>query len=145
MACPFIMNMQPYLKTAMAPKTPSSVTAFVALLHHELLHHLLDNTEGEDFKEFSKLMQKYDALLKKTENAKEDSFVVSTDNVLAHIHLMALQKTTYEKLGRSDLLAEAENTYLNVIGGAYAKAWEIVKQEGAEPFLAELQEFNRKP
>jgi len=144
MARPFIMNMQPYLQTTMAPKPASSVKAFVALLHHELLHHLLDNTEGEEFRKFSKLIQKYDALLRSPRNDKEDLFVESIDNVLAHIHLMALQKSVYEKLNRIDLLAEAENAYIAQIGGAYAKAWEIVRQEGTSPFLRELFEFNEK-
>ncbi len=63
--------------------------------------------------------------------------------MLAHIHLMALQRAVYEQLGRQDLLKEAAHGYLDIIQGSYAEAWKIVDKEGVKPFLDELQRFNR--
>ena len=131
------MNMRVYLDSSSQPGMALPKEAFVMLTHHELLHHLLDNTESEEFSKYSTLIQKY-------KNKTQNGFAVdSNENVLGHIHLMALQRAVYEQLGRQDLLKEASNGYLNVIQGSYAEAWKIVDKEGVEPFLHELQEFNK--
>jgi hypothetical protein len=136
MARPFLMNMQSYLVSSSQPGKVLPIEAFVMLSHHELLHHLLDNIEGDEFSKFSTLIQKYKI-------KDQNGFAVdSNENVLGHIHLMALQRAVYEQLGRQDLLKEAANGYLNVIQGSYAEAWKIVDKEGVKPFLDELQEFN---
>lgn len=132
MATPFIMTVKLYLESYKASKPGGegkwSLDRFAILTHHELLHHLINNTENLEFRSFSKLAQKYKA---------------DTHNVLAHLHLMAIQKSVYEKIGRLDLVKESDKIY-GYIGGDYARSWEIVNAEGPEPFLAELKLWNRE-
>jgi hypothetical protein len=60
-------------------------------------------------------------------------------SVLAHLHLMAIQKHVYLKLGRADLLAWIGKLY-PLIGGDEGRAWEIVNTlEGHEAFIEELK------
>lgn len=115
---------------------PLSMTAFVSMTHHELLHSLVQNfidaIVKNDPNASSPLLVKYGSLPNKEQ-----------DNVLVHLHLMAIQKAAYQKLNNKELLA-ATNTLYAFIGGDYQRAWEIISIEGTEPFLKELQEFNAK-
>ncbi len=130
MGLPFIVSVRPFLDSSAeadeALKTPLSMHAFVSMTHHELLHNLVDNLLTEDFWNFSTLLSKY----------SKEPF-----NVLVHLHLIALQKAVYEKMGDQDLLKNTEILY-KFIGGDYLRAWDIVNDEGAEPFTKELQAFN---
>ncbi|MBI1859348.1 MAG: hypothetical protein HYR96_00315 [Deltaproteobacteria bacterium] len=130
MARPFIMTVKLYLDSyaKSSGKEKWTLGRFVVLTHHELIHHLLDNTENLEFRAFSALSQKY-----KAENP----------NVLAHTHLMAVQKAVYVDLERTDLLNDTNAVYAH-IGGDYARSWEIVNSEGTDPFLFELKAWNRK-
>ncbi|MBY0369685.1 hypothetical protein K2X33_03300 [bacterium] len=129
----FIVSARPYLQgPAQAdPKigSPMGLVAFVSMTHHELLHSLVDNLVDERFFAGSALLQKY----------KDEP-----TNVQVHLHLMAIQKAAYVKLGDEELIRNTDQLYA-FIGGDYATAWGIVGQEGTEKFLQEAQAFNRKP
>lgn len=127
----FIVSALPYLgevKKVRGFDLPLSMRAFVSMTHHELLHSLVDNIENAEFSNSSTLLEKYN----------KESY-----NVLVHLHLMAIQKASYQKLNDSDLIQETQNLY-NFIGGDYKRAWEIVGIEGTEKFLKELQSFNAR-
>ncbi len=64
-----------------------------------VLHHLINNTENLEFRNFSKLVHKYE-----NEN----------NNVLAHFHLMAIQKV-YEQMIRKDLVQEPNEIYAYIV------------------------------
>lgn len=132
MGHPFIVSVRPFLESsAMADeaiKKPLSMNAFVSMTHHELLHSLVDNLLGEEFWQSSSLIAKYD-------ESKEPF------NVLVHLHLIALQKAVYERMGDQDLLKNTEILY-KFIGGDYLRAWEIINIEGADAFVKELQAYN---
>jgi hypothetical protein len=121
----FIINMNAFLGPKAAP-----MPVFISMVHHELLHSLVDNLMNDDFAAQSPMIVKYQ---------KEPI------NVLVHLHLMAIQKAAYESLGRSDLVKETDRLYLQLIGGAYKRAWEIVGIEGTKPFLEETRAFNSRP
>ena len=94
---------------------------------HELLHSLVDELVlSEDFS--SAMMTKYKA---------------EHPNVLVHLHLMAIQRAAYLKLGEKDLL-EGTNSLYAFIGGDYQQAWKIIETEGADAFLAELRAYEMK-
>ncbi len=63
--------------------------------------------------------------------------------MLVHLHLMAIQKATYQKVGNQVLL-EATDSIYKFIGGDYQRAWEIINTEGSEAFLKEIQTFNSR-
>jgi hypothetical protein len=132
MGHPFIVSARPFLSSSAAAdpsiKNPLSRTAFVAMTHHELLHSLLDNIETLEFSAASAMFRKYE----------KEPF-----NVLVHLHLMALQKAVYEKLGESELLKQTDVLY-RFIGGEYLRVWEIIQVEGTDMFLRELQAYNSK-
>jgi hypothetical protein len=115
---PLTLNMNIFLDSYMAPTRTGFVdNRFADLVFHELLHtFVVENLDD------SPMITKY----------KEEIPVVRN-----HLHVMALQKFVYTKLGRDDLLTMLDRSY-NFIGGAYARAWEIVQTEGYEVFLKEL-------
>ncbi len=127
----FIVSVRPYLKgSAIADekiKDPMGMAAFVSMTHHELLHSLVDNLISQDFYGNSATLEKH----------KAEPF-----NVQVHLHLLALQKAAYEKLGDTELLKSTDQLYA-FIGGDYVRAWRIVEQEGVEKLLHEVQVFNR--
>jgi hypothetical protein len=115
---PLILNVRRYLTSGMSPKPVYSEDDFVDLVFHELLHTWVVENLG-----YSPLVAKY---------WDEGSPVRN------HLHVMAAQSFVYSRLGRSDLIKMLETTYSRV-GGAYARAWEIVQIEGHEPFMKELR------
>lgn len=118
MSHPLLLNMRRFLASA-TDGSPRSLSMFGALVFHELLHtYVVDNLEN------SPLIEKY---------SEEEG------SVRSHLHLLALLKKTYLKLGRTEELAEivARDTK---IGPVYARAWEIVNDvEGHEAFVNELR------
>lgn len=127
----FIVSVRPYLglkRSEGKTKLPLSMAAFVSMTHHELLHSLVENIVNSEFSATSALLEKY----------KAEPF-----NVLVHLHLMAIQKAANEQLGDQDLLQATEDLYA-YIGGDYARAWEIVRTEGAQKFLNELRAYNSR-
>lgn len=127
----FIVSVRPYLgATRIDGKTklPLGMPAFVSMLHHELLHSLVDNIVNEEFASSSALLEKY----------KDEHF-----NVLVHLHLMAIQKAVNEQVGDQDLSQATDQLYA-YIGGDYQRAWDIVREVGAQKFLDELKAYNSK-
>ncbi len=127
-----IVSVRPYLGKSRTDKNtqlPLNMNAFVAMLHHELLHSLVANVVSEKFFKTSDLLEKY---------KNEPS------NVLVHLHLLAIQMTVNDKLGVRANTDATEGLY-SYIGGDYQRAWNIVKTEGSEKFLLELQAFNSNP
>lgn len=126
MGHPFIVTVLPYLKGA---TKPLDLTSFVSMTHHELLHSLVENIFNDQFVKSSKMLSKYH---------KEDF------NVLVHLHLVALHKAVYVKLGEDELLKRTDEL-MKYIGGTYQRTWDIIGIEGTEPFLQELQDYNQRP
>lgn len=130
MGHPLIISVRPYLegpaKADEKIKKPMSMTSFVSMMHHELLHSLVDNILNQDFSNSSAMLIKYQG---------------EPMNVLVHLHLMAIQKASYVESGEKDLLKKTEQLYL-FIGGDYKRAWDIIALEGTEKFLSELKIYN---
>lgn len=131
MGRPLIINMNPYLRNGTKAGSTLSDLAFVSMTHHEVLHFLVENIEGPILFRVSSIAQKYE---------KEPQ------NVLVHLHLMALQKATYLKMGDIGkmLMIETDNLYNSIIKGDYQRAWQIVEIEGYQKFLDELTALNLK-
>ncbi len=118
---PLVLNMTRFLDSYPTHPNPDKTEeGFVDLVFHELLHTWVD----ENLKN-SILLKKY-----KDENA----------SVRNHLHLMAIQQFVYLKLGRPDMVSKVEKNY-KIIGGTYARSWEIVQIEGYLTFMNEFQ-FN---
>lgn len=115
---PLVFNMKPYLNSHMNPKTPFGDDNFVDLVFHELLHLWV----GEHLKN-SELRRKY---------------ISEAPLVKKHLHLMAIQKFVYAKMGRLDLIAMLDLNYPRMINKSYARAWEIVNLEGHDVFMSEF-------
>lgn len=94
---------------------------FSDVIFHELLHRYLTSNFDADK---SVLIKKYKA---------------ERQQVLSHLHSMALQKMIYSDLKRTDLLKWLDRDYNELIGGDYRRAWEIVNSiEGYDVFVSEL-------
>jgi hypothetical protein len=94
---------------------------FSGLVFHELLHTYIGRYNGLE----SKLAEKY---------ASEPLVV------LTHLHLLALMKQVYLKLGRADQLREIVARDSASEDTAYRRAWQIVNDiEGHEAFVSELK------
>ncbi|MGE3760152.1 MAG: hypothetical protein AB7H97_20475, partial [Pseudobdellovibrionaceae bacterium] len=89
---------------------PLSMTAFVSMTHHELLHSLVEN--------FVVALLFGDAKVSPMYERYKYSPKPETQNVLIHLHLMALQKAVYQQLGNKALL-DATNTLYEFIGNDY--------------------------
>jgi hypothetical protein len=115
---PLVLNVAGFLKSYMETRPLYPDYAFVNLVFHELLHTWV----VENFKKPSPLLDKYKAEM---------------PSVRYHLHLMAIQILIYTKLKRPDMLQWLSIDYSN-IGGAYARAWEIVNKEGYQAFISEI-------
>lgn len=94
--------------------------SLIATIFHELLHIWVD----ENINQESPLLKKY---------STEES------EVRNHIHLMALQKMVYQKLGREDILEMLDEQYRKRSLASYRRAWEIVNDiEGCEAVLQDI-------
>lgn len=103
---------------------PLPMHQFSALLYHELLHGYLPFPMPG-----SRMMEKY---------RREPAMV------LTHLHLMALQKQVYLKLGRHDQLREIVDRESAAENPIYRRSWEIVNQaEGHEVFVGEIKAHAR--
>ncbi len=118
MSLPLLLNMRRFLEST-RDEEPEPMFLFGALVLHELLHtYVVDQIE--------------------TSYLTDEKYADEPGSVRSHVHLMALMKATYLKLGREDELAEiiARDSQL---GPIYARAWEIVNEiEGHEAFLDEI-------
>jgi hypothetical protein len=118
MSKPLVLNVRPWLEGGAAP--PLDRAVLVATVFHESLHWYVHARVPRA----SPLLAKY---------AGEDLLVRN------HLHLLALLKRVYEKLGRSRELALVVDADRRLPRPAYKRAWEIVNAEGAGPFVSELQ------
>ena len=112
---PLLINMRYYLKSF--SKNTQSMNIFVSLVHHEILHDYLLGKVPKD----SAILAKY-----KNESRR----------TIHHIHLLALQKAVYLKLGWPELLKEVIAKDQNM--PPYRRAWEIVEIEGHSSIVTEL-------
>ena len=116
---PLLVNMRFSLKSFTPTPLPEDVT--VSIIFHEILHrYLLGRIPAN-----SPLLLKY---------GDED------DTVRAHLHLLALQKAVYLKLGREATLQRVIEKDRELPNKSYTRAWEIVNsRENYQSFLAELR------
>ncbi len=105
---------------------------FIDILYHELLHRYLDDhfEKALDISSAnpSPLMLKYEI---------EDIFTH------AHVHLYALQKFIFQRLGLDQNWAQVLVWAQEIPVKGYQRALEIVEIEGAETFVAELKTLAR--
>jgi hypothetical protein len=95
--------------------------AFVCDVFHELLHVWVDENIN---KSTSAMLAKYQS---------EDS------DTCEHLHLMAIQKMVYFKIGRQDMVEMIDQAYRNFAPASYRRAWEIVSDiEGNEAVLQDI-------
>jgi hypothetical protein len=123
MANPLMINVTRYLKaTAKGPVAP--VTVFSNAILHEILHRYVTDwldTRGHT----TPLLTKY---------ANEPKLV------LDHLHLFAIERLVYRKLGREkDLETVIASQDLIPLGPAFRRTREIVEKEKPESFLLEFR------
>ena len=117
MSAPLIINGRLFLPSPMK-QSPWPLSRFSAIVFHEILHtHLPPFYAGK-----SSLFAKY----------KDETPVVQN-----HLHLLALMKYVYLKLGREEQLNDIVTTDSSGKDPSYARA--IVKIEGHESFIKELR------
>jgi hypothetical protein len=121
---PLIINMRFYLKSLRGDKA-TSMTVFSAVVFHELLHRYVADR-------IATLPDKTTPLLKKY---KDEPLGVQN-----HIHVLAIMKAVYGKLGREKDLDEV-NAFGQTLRSAPAlkQAQEIVDKEGAENIISEIR------
>ncbi len=119
---PVLIPFWPYLSTT-TQGHPFSDKIFVGLIFHELLHRYVDQILGSALP-LTPLLQKY---------ANEKLLV------RRHLHVDAIQKAVYLKLGRDKEIQDIIVNDSTFLGTEYSRAWEIIDTlEGTAPFLEEL-------
>lgn len=120
MSVPLLINVRRFLHGP-THGSPQPMYLFSALVFHELLHTYIGRYDRLE----SKLIEKYSG----------EPLVV-----LTHLHLAALMKRVYLKLGRADQLRDAMARDSASEDPAYRRAWQIVNDiEGHEAFVGELR------
>jgi len=120
MSVPLLINVRRFLDGPTLG-SPQPMSLFSALLFHELLHTYIGRYDGLE----SKLIEKYSG----------EPLVV-----LTHLHLTALMKRVYLKLGRAEQLREIVARDAASEDPAYRRAWQIVNDiEDHETFVSELK------
>jgi hypothetical protein len=126
---PLLVNMRYSLKSFTDQPLPLDVT--LSNIYHEILHNYLGGSAGPYLGDIpgkipndSKLMLKY----------RGEDYTVK-----GHLHLLALEKAVYLKLGRGDSLQRSINTAKSLPNKSYARAWDIVDQGDYASFVQELQ------
>ena len=123
MSIPLLLQVRRFLDGP-TQNNPLAPFLFPALVFHELLHTYV----GYYTQIKSAFVQKY---------GKEPL------SVLTHLHLMAVMKHVYLKLGREAELKQIIAKDSASEDKAYARAWQIVNEiEGYEPFLKEIKPRN---
>jgi hypothetical protein len=120
MSVPLLLNVRRFLDGP-TQGNPQPMFLFSGLVFHELLHPYIGRYDRLE----SRLVEKYSG---------EPLFV------LTHLHLTALMKQVYLKLGRADQLREIVARDSASEDTAYRRAWQIVNDiEGHEAFVSELK------
>lgn len=117
MSYPLTISLHQFLKST--TDAPRSLTYLNLVIYHELLHRYL-YADIPTPKDTPPLLKKYES---------------EGRVVLAHLHLLAIQKYVYHSLGRD---AEFEEE-LERLSGDYKRAWEIVSAEGYMAFVNEIK------
>jgi hypothetical protein len=124
MSLPLMINSRPYL-AATAQGDPAPLTNFANTVFHELLHRYVDDTLRLLPDATTPLLRKY---------AGEPAPVRS------HLHLFALERLTYRRLGREAELGRAADAQRLLRSAAIlARARQIVANETPERFVEELR------
>jgi hypothetical protein len=114
---PVIIDATPFLSGA---TRPAPDWEFSEIVFHELMHIYVSPVLATS------------VLMKKYQN--------EAPTTRYHLHVMAMEKMTLLKLGRSDQLRQIDHDYRTGPDSNYKRAWEIVNDiEGYEPFIAELK------
>lgn len=118
-SAPLIVNSRYALNSF--TKTPIKNDVFISTIFHELLHNYLDAILPQR----SPLLDKYQA---------------ETKGVVNHLHLFALEKAVYLKLGWQAKLKDVIAKDQSLPNGDYKRAWEIVNHtEDYLNFIGELK------
>ena len=118
MGQPLLVNARYTMKTFV--ENPNTDQVFLSTIFHEILHAYLDG-----FKQETPLIKKYR---------------MESEGVKSHLHLLALQKAVYLKLGRNAVLKDVIAKDQSLPRPDYKRAWEIVNgPEGYESFIHELK------
>ena len=122
MSRPLLINIRPFLDGPTQQK-PRPMFLFSALVFHELLHTYVIGARSQGT---SALLERY----------KSEEPIVKN-----HLHLMAVLKMVYLKLGREEQLKQIIETDSKIDNPAYRRAWQIVNEiEGHHAFMQELME-----
>lgn len=122
MSTPLIVNAR-YALHDFTPH-PISNSVFISIIYHEILHNYIDS-----------FLPKKTPLLIKYKNEPQD--------VLSHLHLLALEKAVYLQLGREHTLKQVIEKDENLPNKDYKRAWKIInKKEVFENFIAELKSYS---
>jgi hypothetical protein len=121
MSTPLLINLRPFLSSTAALRGRRwPQWYFPGLVFHELMHHYVMPVTPE-----SVLRRKY-----------EREPVVT----LNHLHVMALERVVFSKLGLAEQLTFLDRDYRTASAPEYRRAWEIVNDiEGAQSFISELK------
>jgi len=122
---PLIINMRFYLKSLRGDKA-APMTRFSATVFHEVLHRYVNDRIETLPGKTTPLLTKY----------RDEPQVVQN-----HLHVGAIMKAVYAKLGREKDLEEdsAVEQTLRRSAPAIKRAQEIVDKEGAENFISEIR------
>jgi hypothetical protein len=122
MSQPLLINIRPFLDGP-TQQQPRPLFFFAALVFHELLHTYVIAARSPDS---SALLERY----------KSEDTVVKI-----HLHLMAVMKMAYLKLGREEHLKQIIEKDRAIGNPAYGRAWQIVNDiEGPDAFVHELRQ-----
>jgi hypothetical protein len=121
MSDPLLINVRPFLASTQATGvTPVGLDHFCESVFHELMHH------------YTRPVFRVSALRRK--------YASDTEVVRDHLHVMALEVVVLTRLGKSEELAYLDRLYRDRKSSppGYARAWQIVRDEGPEAFLSEF-------
>jgi hypothetical protein len=121
MSSPLLISTKAHLSNS-TKRDPDWYFAFV--VYHEIMHHY-----GRAAFETSALRKKYAA---------------ESPVTLNHLHVVALELYTLEKLGKPQELDYLNNRYRNATTG-HRRAWEIVNAEGKQAFIDEMKQTAKHP
>jgi hypothetical protein len=122
MSRPLLINVRPFLDGP-TQHQPRPLFLFAALVFHELLHTYVIGARPPGP---SALLERY----------KSEEPVVKS-----HLHLMAVMKMVYLKLGREEQLQQIIAKDRDIGNPGYGRAWQIVNgMEGHDTFVHELRQ-----
>ncbi len=123
MSEPLMMNVGYFLDT----KSERTGRHIVQMTFHEFIHkYIVANVKWENLASLN------------------GEFGNENESVKTHLHLMALEKTIYQMLGREDLVKTAEVSYKEYIKGPYKRTWELVSVDDTRKKLVEELKANLK-